>query len=121
MKPMKHPLFSLAAALVLAAATSTSAAQSAAEALGRCVSDVTTGTCSKETKAAMAEGGPAALQVGFGVLGQMAMQELMSNSSGRRLDVGSRQIHRQGTDRRRAQVSGSPRPFVVCAAPIRLS
>jgi hypothetical protein len=36
-------------------------------------------TCAKETKAAVAEGGPAALQAGFGVLGQMAMQELMSN------------------------------------------
>ena len=37
------------------------------------------GTCAKETKAAFAEGGSTALQVGFGVLGQMAMQELMSS------------------------------------------
>lgn len=36
-------------------------------------------TCAKETKAAVAEGGTAAIQAGFGVLGQMAMQELMSN------------------------------------------
>jgi hypothetical protein len=36
-------------------------------------------TCAKESKAAMAAGGPAALQVGFGVLGQMAMQELTSH------------------------------------------
>jgi hypothetical protein len=36
-------------------------------------------TCAKETKAAVAAGGPAALQAAFSVLGQMAMQELMSN------------------------------------------
>lgn len=36
-------------------------------------------TCAKETKAAVAAGGQAALQAGFSVLGQMAMQELMSN------------------------------------------
>lgn len=36
-------------------------------------------TCAKETKAAVAAGGSAALQAGFSVLGQMAMQELMSN------------------------------------------
>jgi hypothetical protein len=100
MKLMKHPLFSLAVApgkerkdlarwlftamashpqiKTMSKVTESDVDQvtrSAAPTFTRLMSD----TCSKETKAAMAEGGPAALQVGFGVLGQMAMQELMSN------------------------------------------
>jgi hypothetical protein len=36
-------------------------------------------TCAKEIRAAVQSGGPAALQSGFQVLGQLAMQELMTN------------------------------------------
>ena len=35
--------------------------------------------CPKETQAAKAEGGSRAVQAGFGLLGEMAMQELMSD------------------------------------------
>lgn len=36
-------------------------------------------TCAKEGKAAVTEGGAAAMQAGFEVLGRLAMMELMSN------------------------------------------
>ncbi|MDZ7812368.1 MAG: hypothetical protein U5L74_04330 [Ideonella sp.] len=36
-------------------------------------------TCAKEAKAAVAEGGPVAMQAGFEMLGRLAMMELMSN------------------------------------------
>jgi hypothetical protein len=124
---MKHSIITCTLAVLMAAVASTSTAQTAAESLGRCLTDGTTGkerkdlarwlftamaahpeikalskvtetdtdqvtraaaatftkllaeTCARETKAAIAEGGPAALQAGFGLLGQMAMQELMSS------------------------------------------
>lgn len=113
--------------LALATISGLAHAQSATDALGRCLADNTTGkdrkdlarwifsamashpdmkplsavttadldavsrtagglftrlladTCPKEAKAAMDSGGTAAIQTGFQVLGQLAMQELMTN------------------------------------------
>jgi len=53
-----------------------SASKSAGEIFTRLMAD----SCAKQVRDAVQTGGPAAIQAGFQVLGQLAMQELMTNA-----------------------------------------
>ena len=55
------------------------AAEEASRAVGRMFTKLVTKSCPKEARSAVQAAGPAAIQAGFTVLGQLAMQELMTD------------------------------------------
>ena len=55
------------------------AAEAASKGAGELFTRLLTDACANEAKAALKAGGPMAIQVGFQTLGQLAMQELMTD------------------------------------------
>lgn len=101
--PSEEPLYRFVIVALLAAATNLAHAQAPVNPLAQCLADSTSGkdrkelarwvflamaetvtrlltvSCVGETRTAFKQGGSNAIQVAFQTLGQLAMQELMSN------------------------------------------
>ncbi len=58
-----------------------SARESTNQTMGKLVTRLLAESCPEQTRAAMQQEGSVALQISFGVLGQLAMQELMSSQA----------------------------------------
>jgi hypothetical protein len=72
---------------------------SASRAAGALFTRLMAEACANEMKAAIQAGGPAAIQAGFQTLGQLAMQELMTNAQvGAAMSVVDRYVDRSKID-----------------------